>query len=101
MTRNGLLAQDAGFGLTDAGVSWLTGQFGVEPAALQHRSRPIARPCLDWTERRTHLAGIAGAEICARLMRQGWLERIGSSRAVRVTGPGSAALRELFGIEEH
>jgi DNA-binding transcriptional ArsR family regulator len=59
--------------------------------------RPLARGCLDWTERREHLAGTAGAAVCAHLFGQGWIARIGSGRAVRVTPAGVTALTGLFG----
>jgi len=51
---------------------------------------------LDWTERRSHLAGALGAELCDRLFELGWVERGGSGRAVRVTEAGSAELRGLL-----
>jgi hypothetical protein len=59
--------------------------------------RPLARGCLDWTERREHLAGTAGARICRTLLDRGWVARIGSGRAVRVTPAGESALTGLFG----
>jgi hypothetical protein len=58
MTATGLLDQRAGFGLTDTGLAWLTDRMGVDPATLDRPRRPVARPCLDWTERRTHLGGV-------------------------------------------
>ena len=53
--------------------------------------------CLDWTERRPHLAGAAGAALCTRLTDNGWVERT-SGRAVRVTEPGHRALHRLLGL---
>lgn len=99
MTARGLLDQDTGFALTDAGLSWLTGPLGVPPTALRGTRRPLARPCLDWTERRTHLGGTAGAQICRRLLELGWIARVGSGRAVRVTADGETALRTLLAID--
>jgi hypothetical protein len=99
MTTAGLLEQRTGFALTSIGVDWLVERLGVDPATLERPRRPLARPCLDWTERRTHLGGVAGAHVCARMMHLRWVERIGSGRAVRVTARGSDALRDLLGIE--
>jgi DNA-binding transcriptional ArsR family regulator len=99
MTARGLLDQRAGFALTDAGLTWLTTEAGVDPAALQTRRRPVARGCLDWTERRPHLAGVAGARLCERFLEQRWLVRIGTGRAVKLTPPGRAGLQALLGIE--
>jgi hypothetical protein len=59
----------------------------------------VARGCLDWTERRPHLAGTAGAQICQRFLDRRWVTRIGTGRAVRVTPAGVAALRDLLDIE--
>ncbi|WP_418956181.1 ArsR/SmtB family transcription factor [Streptomyces tritici] len=96
MTGHGLLRQDTGFALTDRGVAWF-GELGI--ALPAHGRRPLARGCLDWTERRPHLAGAAGAALCAHALRAGWCVRIGGERAVKVTADGERALRETLGIE--
>jgi DNA-binding transcriptional ArsR family regulator len=94
LARDELLTTGPGFALTPSGLTWLTGKLGAEPAAS---ARPLARPCLDWTERRDHLAGRAGAAICTTLLDRNWITRIGSGRAVRVTPAGRAALTALLG----
>jgi DNA-binding transcriptional ArsR family regulator len=99
MTGAGLLHQATGVALTGEGVSWLTQVLGIAPDALAATRRPLARTCLDWTERRPHLAGAAGALICGHLLERRWITRIGSGRAVRVTPSGVAALRALLGID--
>ncbi|GAA4926112.1 ArsR/SmtB family transcription factor [Streptomyces coeruleoprunus] len=96
MTARGLLRQDAGFALTGSGLGWFR-DLGV-PLAPGGR-RPVARGCLDWTERRPHLAGLAGAELCRHAFDAGWCVRIGTERAVRVTPAGERALGELLGID--
>ncbi|WP_314617142.1 ArsR/SmtB family transcription factor [Streptomyces stackebrandtii] len=95
MTARGLLRQDTGFALTDRGVGWFE-ELGV-PLVRKGR-RPVARGCLDWTERRPHLAGIAGAALCGHALDAGWCVRIGSERAVKVTAEGESALYETLGI---
>lgn len=95
MTSRELLRQDTGFALTEAGVRW----FGEVGIALDRKGRrPLARACLDWTERRPHLAGVAGAALCRHALDAGWCVRIGSERAVKVTGAGEKALAESLGI---
>ncbi|WP_030347434.1 ArsR/SmtB family transcription factor [Streptomyces sp. NRRL S-1022] len=96
LTERGLLRQDTGFALTDAGLAWF-GAAGI-PLARDGR-RPLARACLDWTERRPHLAGAAGAALCRHVLDAGWCVRIGSERAVQVTPSGERALCDLLGIE--
>ena len=91
-----LVADRHGFAVTDAGLRWLH-DLGVDVEALHSSRRPMSRPCLDWTERRPHLAGAAGAALCRRLMDIGWVER-GAGRAVQVTPPGHKALHRLLGL---
>jgi DNA-binding transcriptional ArsR family regulator len=107
LDRTGRLSRAGGFALTPAGLRWLDDLTeaarpvaAARPdhvAARRASRRPPARGCLDWTERREHLAGAAGAAICAHLLDQGWITRIGTGRAVRVTPAGGPALTGLFG----
>lgn len=97
LTARGLLRQDAGFALSEEGLEWFATRLAVSLPAPGRR--PLARPCLDWTERRHHLAGAAGAVLCSALLERGWVVRIGSGRALRVTGGGRRALVELLGLD--
>lgn len=99
LTEREFLENATEFALTEAGIALLTDQLGVPPAALRGTRRPLARPCIDWTERRTHLGGAAGAQLCTRLQELDWVKRIGTSRGIRVTPKGEAGLRDLLGID--
>jgi DNA-binding transcriptional ArsR family regulator len=99
MTRKGLLDQTGGIALTAAGGDWLTSALGSDPGALRRGRRPLVRVCVDWTERRPHLAGAAGADICRRFRDNGWIRPIGTSRAMLVTPAGRTALRDLLEID--
>ncbi|CAM00043.1 ArsR family transcriptional regulator [Saccharopolyspora erythraea NRRL 2338] len=99
MAESGLLDTSGGFALTGTGIAWFA-SIGVEEAELRRTRRPLARSCLDWTERRSHLGGAAGARLCERFLSNGWVKRIGSNRAVRVTPGGDDALRDLLGITD-
>ena len=69
---------------------------GVDVEEAAEGRRAFARRCLDWSERRHHLAGALGAAIATRFFELEWIERTPSSRAVRVTETGRIALaREL------
>ncbi|WP_405726680.1 winged helix-turn-helix domain-containing protein [Streptomyces sp. NBC_01537] len=94
----GLVADDAGLVVTKAGRVWLLTELDIDLLALKG-SRPMVRSCLDWTERRTHLAGAVGAALCKRVFDRHWVERIGSGRALKVTPEGGRAFQELLGID--
>ncbi|MEU8136818.1 ArsR/SmtB family transcription factor [Streptodolium elevatio] len=98
LTKRGLLAQETGFALTDQGLRWFA-ELGVDLAGAPRGRRPLARPCLDWTERRPHLSGISGAALCAHAFQAGWCTRIGTQRALAVTDLGLRELRARLGIE--
>lgn len=60
--------------------------------------RVLCRPCLDWSERRMHLAGVVGSALCSHAFDKGWIRRVAGTRAVSVTPKGHLALREAFGV---
>ncbi|MBK8160153.1 MAG: helix-turn-helix transcriptional regulator [Rhodospirillaceae bacterium] len=93
-----VLGDDAGE-LTAAGVLALNG-LGIAKDTLQHSpKRVFCRPCLDWSERRPHLAGAIGAALARHCFDNHWIEHIRDSRAVRITAAGRTGLRAAFGIE--
>jgi len=101
LIARGAVELDDGVGrVTEQGIALLHGH-GIDPGAGDGRSaRPLCRPCLDWSERRPHLAGRLGAAICRHGLEQDWLRRLPGTRALQVTPKGRAALRAVFGVEE-
>ncbi|GAA4206435.1 winged helix-turn-helix domain-containing protein [Actinocatenispora rupis] len=96
--RDAIRAGGDGYLLTDPGADLLAG-LGVDVAGARGARRSFARPCLDFTERRTHLAGALGAAICDRFLSQGWLVRRGTGqRGLRVTDGGRRVLADSLGI---
>ena len=90
-----VLGEDGGE-VTTAGARFLTG-FGAD---LRPRGRRIfCRPCLDWSERRYHVAGLVGAQIWRRCLELGWLTRQRDTRALRLTAAGKAGLLDTFGVD--
>jgi DNA-binding transcriptional ArsR family regulator len=78
-------------------------EFGIDLSAGTKR-RHLCRSCLDWTERRPHIGGAAGAALANRCFDLGWTRRMKNSRAVVITGSGKRGFSETFGItipEEH
>lgn len=62
-------------------------------------TRPYCRPCLDWSERKMHLAGRLGAMLCARCLDKGWLTRAAGSRALTIPPEGVKAFRDRLGLD--
>lgn len=87
--------------LTQEGQEFLQ-KLGLHEALFsagdRRTTRIFCRRCLDWSERRWHLAGQVGAAVCRHTLDEGWVRRIDSSRALDVTPLGMRALRSQFGI---
>lgn len=81
--------------LTDAGRDFARG-FGIDLAELTAARAPLCRSCLDWSERRNHLAGSLGRAMLSMMQDKGWLRRDGTSRAVHLTQKGKAAFAATF-----
>ena len=96
------LAGDAGI-VTEAGIARLAAigmdVRGILERRTKHSGRILCRPCLDWSERRPHLAGMIGALICEHSMQQGWTRRLPATRAVQLAPEGERAFREGFGAQ--
>jgi DNA-binding transcriptional ArsR family regulator len=94
------LNHDGGL-VTDAGVSLLQ-RIGIDVTHLTmgrgKKARVLCRPCLDWSERRPHLAGALGAALCAFSLEKGWIRRREGTRAVTVTPEGIRIYRDAFGV---
>jgi DNA-binding transcriptional ArsR family regulator len=91
-----LVLTEEGGEMTKAGIRFLS-RFGADPDSQAQR-RIFCRACLDWSERRYHIAGFVGAQILRRCLELGWLIRRRNTRAIGVTPLGRRGLREVFGI---
>lgn len=94
--RGAFAAGPGGIGLTARGAA-LVAELGVDAAAPAGSRRPYCRTCLDWSERRHHLAGVLGTALLARFEALGWAERVPESRVLAFSAAGEAALREWLG----
>lgn len=96
-TRGLLETHSGGVRLTTAGRDLLA-DIGV--AARLTAGSDHCRPCLDWSERRSHLAGAAATALCSLALDRGWVRRTAGTRAVRVTPAGAGAFGTHFGIAD-
>lgn len=86
--------------VTDRAPAVLAG-LGVRLDAPQMQARghrPPCRPCLDWGERRMHLAGRLGALLCTHTLQSGWLLPQPQSRTLTLTPEGARVLRDWLGV---
>ena len=86
------------FDPTPKGIRWFQ-EMGIDCEALKGQRRSFARACLDWTERRPHLAGSLGAAILQKMLDDHWLRRMSNTRAVLVTPKGRKALSESLHVD--
>jgi DNA-binding transcriptional ArsR family regulator len=97
LERRLLRRYDDSFGVTAAGRAWF-GELGIELAAVERQRRSFARACIDWTERRPHLAGALGAALAEVFFARGWVRRLPGGRAVALTPGGRKWLAREFGL---
>jgi DNA-binding transcriptional ArsR family regulator len=85
------------FDVTDGGGQALA-TIGVDLERCRRARRHFARSCLDWSERRPHLAGAVGAGLTAAFLDRGWLRKGGTGRGLAVTDTGALGLEEIFNV---
>lgn len=96
LIENGYLEQqEKRYSITSTGISFLE-KSGIRAEQIEGSNRKFAYSCLDWSERRYHLAGALGAAIADSFFNNGWIRREKSSRKVFVTPKGEVALSSLF-----
>jgi DNA-binding transcriptional ArsR family regulator len=102
MVARGQIAfgEDGGM-VTGEGIVFLA-SIGVH-LLPEHSARAGAsafcRPCLDWSERRKHVAGEVGRALLAAFLKKGWIRNPTSGRAVTITPVGIGELNRCFGLE--
>ena len=98
VAREYIMLDDEGAEITRAGT-WVFARLGVELPALRATRRRYCRLCLDWTERRPHIAGLVGVALTRRYFDLGWMQRVKRSQAVVVTPSGRRGFQQTFGVD--
>lgn len=88
---------DRSFAVTERGREWFE-RLEIRMTAKHIEQPRFARQCLDWTERRHHVAGQLGAAMLLRFRQLKWIAPIRDTRAVRVTLQGQRAFAQLLGV---
>lgn len=97
VNRQWLVLGEKEFTVTAAGRVGLLA-LGIDVAGLSRGRRALAKPCLDWSERRYHVAGVLGASLAELFFSRGWIERLPATRAIRVTNLGTAGFAQYFDL---
>lgn len=92
-----LAREDSGYRVTARGETWMS-RFGVDLAAARGVRRSFARACLDWSERRHHLAGALGEALLERFLAKRWLARRDGERTLDVSSAGRQGLERALGV---
>jgi DNA-binding transcriptional ArsR family regulator len=95
-----IIATVDGLGLSAKGRTRFLAE-GIDLEALDRRGRVPCRACLDWSERRHHLAGSLGAQLLQLVFRRGWAMRVEGGRALRFTPDGRQAFARFCRGDDH
>jgi DNA-binding transcriptional ArsR family regulator len=90
-----LVLADDGGAITSSGRAFFS-RLGFDLNVQPHRA--FCRPCLDWSERRYHLAGTLGTRFKSSFFEQGWIRQRSGSRAVELTTLGRGKFRDVYGL---
>lgn len=85
------------FVISKEGEKWFS-DFGINLEEAQKQKRIFLKPCLDWSERRNHIAGSVGTLLFNKMIKEDWLRKTVNSRAITITGKGEKELLKYFKI---
>jgi DNA-binding transcriptional ArsR family regulator len=95
--RDLILDNDDDLDLTPLGEAFFVEELDIDPSAFKKGRRPVCKSCLDWSMRRSHLAGALGKAVLDTIQDRGWARRRDGTRVVAFTRSGEAAFRALCG----
>lgn len=84
--------------ITGKGWQWLS-QLDIHNEHIENGRRSLARQCLDWSERKPHMAGQIGALLMQKMLERNWLRKMQFSRELIITSKGKKSIYELLGIQ--
>jgi DNA-binding transcriptional ArsR family regulator len=99
LVKNRLITPDSrqGYKVTATGLQWFA-RLEIDIDELKAQRRIFSRQCLDWSERRPHIAGSLGAALLEKMLKEDWVRKIKNSRALLVTGKGEKKLYDSLGL---
>ena len=98
MLSKGVLDEvDSDFRVTSKGRDWVA-TLDISVSEISNARRPTAKRCLDWSERKPHIAGQFGAVLLRKFLEKRWVQKVNFSRELILTGEGKRQLDDLFGL---
>ena len=97
LAKNLLTPENEGLGLTESGKSFFE-EFAIDFEPLEKLRRPLCKSCLDWSNRRSHLAGSLGSALLTRFYDLGWAHRVENSRIVSFNVRGEREFMRMFAV---
>lgn len=92
-----LVKYEKEYHVTEKGWKWFS-QFDILQKEFKNNRRPLTRQCLDWSERRPHLAGQLGSIFLEKIIQRKWFRQVNFSRELIITAKGRQELYKLLGI---
>ncbi|WP_025028629.1 ArsR/SmtB family transcription factor [Caldalkalibacillus mannanilyticus] len=90
--------EEDSFSITKKGEEFFKA-FEIDLERIKKKRRSFSHKCLDWSERRPHLAGALGNALLERLLQLHWIERLPKTRAMKITPTGRTGLKKIFSID--
>lgn len=97
LEQNIIIDTGANFEVSLEGEKWFS-DFGINLNEVKKQRRLFLKPCLDWSERKNHMAGSLAASLLNRMITDDWLRKTANSRAITITGKGEKELFRYFKI---
>ncbi|MEK4061499.1 MULTISPECIES: ArsR/SmtB family transcription factor [Paenibacillus] len=99
LLRAGILREDKeGFAVTEDGEDFFA-SFQIDLEQVKKKRRSFSHKCLDWSERRHHLAGALGNALLEKLLEVNWVQRLPNTRAIKITSEGKRGFKEVFSLD--
>jgi DNA-binding transcriptional ArsR family regulator len=98
LEREYIRFDDKKYRITEEGKNWFA-HFSISIEKLEQGRRALAKPCLDWSERKYHLAGSLGSALLNSFLQEDYIRRTKGSRIIIVTSKGSSRLYDLLKLD--
>lgn len=99
LIKEGIIFEEENeFVVTEKGEKFFK-DFHIELEMVKKKRRSFAHKCLDWSERRYHLAGALGNALLERLLVLKWVHRVPNTRSIKITSEGKKGFKEIFSID--